>query len=76
MLVGVSAVVLVAGSDAVRSLVGSTVLALLVVLGPVEEVDSKCMKHTGIDVQNNIVICVAITMFQYCIVWPYCTQSF
>ena len=47
---GVRAGVLVVGSDAVRSPVGYTVLALLVVLGPVEEVDSKCMKHTGIDV--------------------------
>ena len=38
---GVRVGVLVVGSDAVRSPVGSTVLALLVVLGPVEEVHSK-----------------------------------
>ena len=41
VLVGVRAGVLVVGSDAVRSPVGSAVLALLVVLGPVEEVHSK-----------------------------------
>ena len=41
VLVGVRAGVLVVGSDAVRSPVGSTVLALLVVMGPVEEVHSK-----------------------------------
>ena len=47
VLVGVSAGVLVVGSDVVRSPVGSAVLALLVVLGPVEEVHSKltCMKY-------------------------------
>ena len=41
MLVGVRAGVLAVGSDVVRSPVGSTVLALLVVLGPVEEVHSR-----------------------------------
>ena len=41
VLVGVRAGVLVVGSDVVRSPVGSTVLALLVVLGPVEVVHSK-----------------------------------
>ena len=41
MLVGVRDGVLLVSTDAVRSLVGSTVLVLLVVLGPVEEVHSK-----------------------------------
>ena len=41
MLVGVRAGVLVVGSDAVKSPVASKVLALLAVLGPVEEVHSR-----------------------------------
>ena len=43
-------------------------------MGPVEDVDSKLNVQYSIqgyvDVQNSTVICVAIAVFQYCIVWP------